>query len=295
VGPPGQASDGVTGVVVNPLGHIQVSWGPASPQGAPAVSYSVDRFNANGPLSTTCSLSAAGDSGDLGGALTWTDTNVQDQHRYRYVVYANNGYYCTPTASGEILTMRPPGKASGSMSLQPRDGQWDIQVGNDLDVASLSAAKFQYLVAGTGDWRDVAEGAFLTSMADSSVYGTPLTITFRGCRDASDTFCGEPSDAMTLTPVNSRAVFLSCVIGDVAAAGAPANAGDPIVSYLYSFNRGAGFGPYTADANVPEPIVPLIGTVDVRIKAVVDFGSGAPDHPGNPYLDPRFAEGACTP
>lgn len=295
VGPPGQTAGGVTGVVVNALGHIQVSWGASSPQGAPTVRYSVERFNQNGQLPTTCTLSSTGDSGDLGAALTWTDTNVQDQRRYRYVVYANNGYYCTPTASGEILTMRPPGKASGSMSLQPRDGQWDIQVGHDLDVASLNAAKFQYRITGSGDWLDVVEGAFLTSMADSSVYGTPLTITFRGCRDMSDAFCGEPSDPMTLTPVNSRATFLSCVIDDVAVADAPVNAGNPVVSFLYSFNRGAGWGPYTADATVPEPLVPLVSSVDVRIKAVVDFGSGAPEHPGNPYLDPRFAEGACTP
>ncbi len=296
VGPPTQVAGGVTGVVVNALGHIQVSWGAAGPQGAPWVHYSVARFNANSALPTTCSPSPASTSGDLGGALTWTDTTVQDQRLYRYVVYADNGYYCTPTASGEILTMRPPGKASGSISLQPRDGQWDIQVGNDLAVASLSAAKFQYNIAGTGDWRDVTGGAFLTSMADSSVYGTPLTITFRGCRDLSDLFCGEPSDPMTLTPVNARAIFLSCVIGDVATAGPPVNAGDPTVTYLYSFDNGgvAGFGAYSSSNVVPDPAIPLLTTVSVRIKAVVDFGAG-PDHPGNPYTDPNYVEGTCTP
>ena len=296
VGPPSQVAGGVTGVVANALGHITLSWGAAGPQGAPSVRYSVARFNANSVLPTTCSTSPSSLSGDLGGALTWTDTTVQDQRLYRYVVYADNGYYCTPTASGEILTMRPPGKASGSITLQPRNGQWDIQVGNDLAVASLDAAKFQYNIAGSGDWRDVAEGAFLTSMADSSVYGTALTITFRGCRDLSDTFCGEPSDAMTLTPVNARATFLSCVIGDVATAGPPVNAGDPTVSYLYSFDNGepTGFGPYTTSSDVPQHIVPLIGTVDVRIKAVVDFGTDT-GHPGNPYLDPNYVEGACTP
>ncbi len=295
VGPPGQAAGGVTAVVLNPLGHIQVSWGASSAQGAPSVRYSVARFDALDALPETCSVAVPGTSGDLGGAQTWTDTGVQDQHRYRYVVYADNGYYCTPTASGEILTMRPPGKASGSISLQSRDGgQWDIRVGNNLSVASLTAEKFQYRVNGAGEWRDVVAGAFITSMEDSSVYGTAMTITFRGCRDLSESFCGEPSDGMTRTPVNARAGILSCVIGELAVASPPENAGSPTVTYLYSFNRGFGFRQYTANAQVPEPIVPVVGQVQVRIKAIVDFGSGAPGHPGNPYTDPRFVEGTCT-
>src|SRR5690606_17488756 len=116
-----------------------------------------------------------------------------------------------------------------------------------------------------------------------------------GCRDLDGLFCGEASEGMTLTPVNSRAGILSCVIGEQAVASPPANAGDPTVTYLYSFNRGVGFGGYTTDATVPTPIVPVIGQVSLRVKAVVDFGSGAPAHPGNPYTDPGYIQGPCTP
>lgn len=295
VGPPSQVAGGVTGVVISPLGYIRVSWGASDPRGASGVRYSVGRFEANNTLPTTCQAPEPGSGSDVISGLTWTDTGVKDQHTYRYVVYADNGYYCTPTASGEIRTMRPPGKASGSISLQAHGGQWDIQVGNDLEVASLNAAKFQFSTNGTDNWQDVEEGQWLTSIADASVYGNPMTVTFRGCRDLQGLFCGEPSDGMTLTPVDARASILSCVIGEQAVANPPVNAGDPTVTYLYSFNRGVGFGAYTDDATVPTPIVPVLGQVNLRVKAVVDFGSGAPDHPGNPYTDPGYVEGPCTP
>jgi hypothetical protein len=227
--------------------------------------------------------------------LTWTDTSVQDQHSYRYVVYADNGYYCTPTASGEILTMRAPGKANGRIWLQPHDGQFDIQVRTGLSVASLSAAKFQYDVNGDGTWRDVTEGAFLTSVEDSSVYGNAVTIRFRGCRDLTDTFCGEPSNPVTRTPVNARASIVSCVIGAQVVSNPPVNANSPTVTYTYSFDRGIGFGGYGPDATVPGPIVPLIGQVSVRVKAVVTFGvGGPPEHSSQYYVDPGYTQMACT-
>jgi hypothetical protein len=294
VGPPSQATGGVVGVVINALGHIQVSWGASSPQGAPGVTYSVGRFDAAAEMPTTCQPPSPGSGGEAIPGLTWTDTSVADQHSYRYVVYSDNGYYCTPTASGEILTMRAPGKASGSIRLQPHGGQWDIQVGNDLAVASLTAAKFQYAINGTGNWTDVAEGDWLTSIADSSVYGYPITVNFRGCRDLAGQFCGEPSNDMIRTPVNARAGLLSCVVGEQAVASPPINATAPTVSYRYSFDRGLGFSAYSSDATVPSPIVPILEQTSVRIKAIIDFGSGAPDHPGNPYTDPGFVEGVCT-
>lgn len=295
VGPPSQTAGGVLGVVVNALGHIQVSWGASDPQGAPGVTYSVGRFNASAELPLECRPPNPGSKGETITGLSWTDTTVADKHSYRYVVYADNGYYCTPTASGEILTMRAPGKASGSIALAPHNGQWDIQVGADLGVASLTAAKFQYQTNGTEDWQDVVEGQWLTSVANSAVYGNPITVSFRGCRDDVGQFCGEASDGATLTPVNARASLLSCVIGEQVVASPPTNAGDPTVTYRYSFDRGIGFSAYSGDATVPDPIVPLIGQTSVRVKAVIDFGSGTPEHPGNPYTDPGFVEGVCTP
>ena len=288
VGPPSLTAGGVSGVVINPQGHIQVSWGDSSPNGAPGVSYTVGRFDADATMPTECRKPNPG-SGPGSFASGWIDDNVQDQHSYRYVVYANNNYYCTPTASGEILTMLPPGKASGSASLQPNDGQFDIQVGNDLTVASLSAAKFQYQLNGDGNWMDVVEGQWLTSSANLAIYGNPFTATFRGCRDLGEQFCGEPSDGTTLTPVNARSPqILSCVIGAQARANPPVNAGNPTVTFRYSFNPGIGFGDYSTDANVPSPDLGDLGTTLIRVKAVVNFA------PSPTYIDPGFIEGVCT-
>jgi hypothetical protein len=291
VGPPSQTAGGVTGAVINSLGHIRVSWGASDPNGAPAVTYTVGRFAADAEMPAACRPANPG-SGSSPVASGWTDTTVADRHSYRYVVYADNGYYCTPTASGEILTMRPPGKASGSIELEANGGQFDIRVGDDLSVASLTAAKFQYQVNGAGEWTDVVEGQWLTSIENSAVYGNPLTIVFRGCRDLSDSFCGPASDGMTLTPVNARASLVSCVVGEDVVANPPVNAGDPQVTFRYAFDRGLGFASYGSDAAVPQPY-PLLGPVRVRVKAVVDFGAGAPQHPGNPYTDPGYIEGTC--
>lgn len=298
VGPPGQADGGVTGVVYDTFGHIRVSWGPSSPQGAPGVTYTVGRFESTDTLPTTCLKASPGSGPRPFTETTWNDTHVQDQHTYRYVVYADNGYYCTPTASGEVLTMKAPGKASGTIWLQPRGGQYDIQVRNDLTVASLTAAKFQYQVNGDNNWRDVVEGQFLTSAEDASVYGNPLTIQFRGCRDQSDTFCGPPSNAITRTPLNTRGTIVSCVIGANVVAGPPVNGSNPAqypVTYLYSFNTGTGFGSYSSNSSVPSPTIPLIGQTTVRMKAVVDFGVGvSPEHPNRYFTDPEYAEATCT-
>ncbi|MBX3067753.1 MAG: tandem-95 repeat protein [Cryobacterium sp.] len=296
IGPPTTVTGGVTGVVVNSQGHIQLNWGASNPKGAPSVRYSVDRFLSTDPIPTTCAVPSPGITGDLGAALTWTDTTVADQQTYKYVVYADNGYYCTPTSSGEILTMRQPGKASGSISLQPRDsGQWDIRVGNDLSVATLTAAKYQFSIDGGATWADVANGDYLTSIANSSVYGNLQTVLFRGCRDVQGLFCGEASDPLTLTPVNARAIVLSCVIASDVTTDHPVNGGNPSYSYLYSFDNGTGYTAFGASATVPDPFIPGVSVVTVRVRATVDFGSGAPDHPGNPYDDPLYAQYVCTP
>lgn len=294
VGPPGQTAGGVTGVVVNALGHVRVSWGASDPRGAPGVTYTVGRFDAADVLPVTCQSPVPGSGPGGFPERSWTDDGVDDQHTYRYVVYADNGFYCTPTASGEVLTMRAPGKASGQIWLQPSGGQYDIQVRSGLTVAALTAAKFQFDIGGNGIWQDVAEGQFLTSAADLSVYGNAMTIRFRGCRDGSDIFCGEPSDAMTRTPLNTRASILSCVVGSNVVAGPPGNEGSLPVSYTYSFDTGAGFGSFGSDSVVPAPTVPLLTHTSVRVKAIVDFGVGLPEHPDQFFTDPGYAEAVCA-
>lgn len=294
VGPPTSAAGGVSGVVVNALGHVRVTWGASNPQGAPGVTYTVGRFAVSDPLPTLCQAPTPGSGMPSFAEKTWTDSEVADQQTYRYVVYADNGYYCTPTASGEVLTMRAPGKGVGQIWLQPNGGQYDIQVKDGLSVASLTAAKFQYDVNGNGIWQNVVGEQFLTSAADLSVYGNSLTIRFRGCRDMSDVFCGEPSDGMTRTPLNTRAKIVSCVVGENVVAAPPTNAGNLPVTYTYSFDKGLGFGSYDIDSTVPAPTVPLLTETVVRVKAIVDFGSGLPEHAHQLFTDPGYAEAVCT-
>jgi large repetitive protein len=295
VGPPGMAAGGVTGVVFNSSGHVRVTWGASSPQGAPSVTYTVGRFESTDVLPTTCQAPTPGSGTPGFAATTWDDTTVQDQHTYKYVVYADNGYYCTPTASGEVLTMRSPGKASGRVWLQPQGGQYDIQVRTGLSVASLTAAKYQFDVNGDNNWKDVVEGQFLTSAQDASVYGNALTIRFRGCRDLTDTFCGAPSNGVTRTPLNTRGTVVSCVVGAEVVPGPPVNAGDFPVTFTYAFNTGLGYGGYGPYNTVPSPAIPLIGHTSVRIKAVVDFGVGvSPEHNNRYFTDPEYAEATCT-
>ncbi|MEO7349021.1 MAG: Ig-like domain-containing protein [Terrimesophilobacter sp.] len=294
VGPPLQAAGGVTGVAINALGHVRVTWGASDPQGAPTVVYSVGRFESTDVLPTSCQAAIPGSGPITFPETTWTDTHVSDFHTYRYVVYANNGYYCTPTSSGDVLTMRAPGKASGEIWLQPNGGQFDIQVRATLSVASLTAAKYQYDVNGDALWRDVAGGQFVTSAADLSVYGNAVELRFRGCRDLSDAFCGEPSDGMTRTPLNTRASILSCVVGENVVPGQPVNAGSLPTSYLYAFDTGLGFGGFDTNSVVPAPDIPGLTTTKVRVKAVVDFGSGVPEHLSQFFTDPGYAESTCT-
>ncbi len=294
VGVPGPVAGGVTGVVINTRGDVRVTWGASDPQGAPGITYTVGRFDAAAVLPTKCQAPTPGSGSPGFVGTTWTDTGVADQHTYRYVVYANNGYYCTPTASGEVLTMRPPGKAIGEIWLQPNGGQYDVRVRDTLSVDSLTTAKFQYDVNGNNIWTDVVGDQFLTSAADQSVYGNALTIRFRGCRDLSEAFCGEPSDSMTRTPLNTRASVVSCVVNANVVSGPPVNAGGLPVTYTYSFDVGMGFEAYTTDSMVPVPTAPLLAPTMVRVKATVDFGSGLPEHVDQLFTDPEFAESVCT-
>jgi hypothetical protein len=66
------------------------------------------------------------------------------------------------------------------------------------------------------------------------------------------------------------------------------------VSYTYSFDTGAGFGSFGSDSVVPAPTVPLLTHTSVRVKAIVDFGVGLPEHPDQFFTDPGYAEAVCA-
>lgn len=282
VGPPGPVAGGVSGVVINPQGHVQVSWGASSPNGSPAgVSYSVGRFDEAEAIPTTCQPPTPGSGGDV--ASPWVDTAVADQATYRYVVYADNDFYCTVNVSGPVRTMQPPGQASGSTTIEFNDGTFDIRVGSDLAVATLTAEKFQVSVNG-GSFTDVTPGQWLVNPA---LYGGDVSIEYRGCRDSSDQFCGDPSPTATVRPANARVTsMLSCVVGQQAMASPPPNPGGaPTISFLFSFHDGGDaseWSAFSSDATVPPPAPPIDpddpeeppAVVHVRVKAVVDFNDG---------------------
>jgi hypothetical protein len=197
--------------------------------------------------------------------------------------------------SATAISLTSPGKASGSASIQDHagSGQFDIQAGPSFSVASGTATKYQYRLNGTnGTWADVAAGQWLTSAADTSVYGTTVTVEYRGCRDASDGYCGLPSTAISLVPVNTRAAINSCVIGAVPSSTTPVNAGTPVVRWLYSYNDGgllSAWSPFAENAQAPQPSALGSGTTSVRVKALVEIG------PSPYYTDPGYGEGTCTP
>ena len=158
-------------------------------------------------------------------------------------------------------------------------------------MASGTATRYQYRLNG-GSWADVSAGAWLTSAADTSVYGTTVVVEYRGCRDAGNGYCGPPSAAISLVPVNTRAAINSCVIGSVHSSTTPVNAGTPVVRWLYSYNDGglaAPWSPFAENAQAPQPSALGSGTTSVRVKALVEIG------PSPYYTDPGYGEGTCTP
>jgi large repetitive protein len=250
----------------------------------------VGRFDVGAAAPAVCQSPAPGSVVPLGNK--WTDTSVADGGNYFYVVYADNGYFCTPTASGTVVTKVTPGKATGSIEVLAHDtenvssGQYDVQIS---DLATIGHGYpdtvFQYQL-GSGPWVTVVDGDWITSMADSSVYGNPITVTLRACRDAVGGFCGESSVPTTVTPVNARAGITSCAAGQKTVPSAPKNPGartTPVVTYTYLYEDALGIWVDTGDDVAP------IGTQAVRVKATVQIG------PAPYYTDPAYGEGPCTP
>ncbi|HEU4807062.1 MAG TPA: Ig-like domain-containing protein [Homoserinimonas sp.] len=293
VGPPSTVA-GLAAIVHDSSGSIRVEWSPASWNGAATGSYSIGRISASASPPNRCDgtgLSHGANPASSG----WVDTDVNDGGQYIYIVYANNGYYCTPTVSGAVESKRPPGQASGSVSVQPNadSGQFDLQAGTDLS-ATGTHARFQYQLNG-GVWRDVVEGQWLTSFADQSVYGNPQTVSYRACREVTnEDYCGAPSSGVTLTPVNTRATLVSCTVGSLPTSTVPTNAAGATITLWYAYSRGlAGihsdgtFSAYSQSGVAPPPN-PGTDQTAVRVKAKVQYGTGTE------YFDPGYHQGLCT-
>jgi hypothetical protein len=153
--------------------------------------------------------------------------------------------------------------------------------------------KYQYRL-NSGAWADVPAGQWLTSAADASVYGTSVTVEFRGCRDASDSYCGPASTATTLMPINTRATILGCQAGGAVAISPPGNnAAAVTVSYKVKYNRpvlGADNWDLAWTAYSSSDTAPANAS-EVEVQATVTVTAN-----GNDYTDPGFGGPfACTP
>lgn len=270
-------------VLADGSGDIVVTWTPSSPNGAGGVTYSVGRVAAGASVPSTC-VTGPGKPAQRSPdsvASGWADTATVDGAQYRYIVYADNGYYCTPTASGPVEAKQPPGAASASVSVEARDttGRFDLRV-SGLTVTTGTAVRYEASLGG-GAWTPVTNGAWVTSGADASVYGVPQQVRVRGCRDTGADFCGPASEPMQATPVNTRVTaIVSCVPDALPEAAAPINAGAPdAVTYAFSYDTMPN-GSFTAFSYTALEPVPSDAT-QVRVRATVTVGSEV-------YTDPHY-------
>jgi hypothetical protein len=285
IGPPRPSAQQPT-AVNQPDGRIVVRWDAFDPNGARSVDYSVRRV-VGSAADPTCTPQATA----TGVTSPWTDTATADGQTYSYVVYADNGSYCTAVSTGPAISKSPPGAASGTAAVEANSGgKFDVRAKGPLGVASGVAERFEYRLNG-GTWSPVVPEQWLTSAADSSVYGTAVTVQYRGCRDETTIYCGPPSAATVLTPVDTRVVSASCVKDGVLplAVDAPANAGSPASSYQVAYLRAVDPDsptwdePYVAYTDDPVPSE----AIGVRVRATVTLG-------GDTYTDPGYGEFPCS-
>jgi hypothetical protein len=282
VGPPGSPSPAPSAAVANTNGDIRVNWGASDPNGGGTVTFTVGRVESGNAVPTTCAAAADARVSPAGVASGWVDGDTRDGRNYVYVVSADNGLFCRVFASGQVEAKRPPGEANGSVSLAYSDsGQYDIFANSDLDASGI-VAKYQYRLSTDGTWRDLPSSRQLTSLADSSVYGRSVTVTFRACRDDSTTFCGDPGDgADPVTPVNTRVPSTTCIPGDNPLITAPRSGGNVDYQFRVAYRIGSswsGYDEYSAGDDVPS------NAVAVRVKARVT---------GTEYEDRGYGEFTC--
>lgn len=285
VGPPSQVG-GLAAVVHDNAGRIRVEWAPPSWNGAPSGTYSIGRVNAGDSVPTTCDGTGLG-NGTSSASSGWVDNSVSDGGQYVYIVYADNGLYCTPTVSGAVESKRLPGQASGSVGVaHSANGYFDVMI-NSLAVASGTAVRYEYTLNGGGSWQPATVGAFVTSPANSQVYGSTVNVQVRGCRDASANYCGGASPVYSAVPVATRATVVSCVWNAEPVFSLPQNPGsnNETVSHQLSYQSlGAlwsNFETPAAGATVPA------GATGIRIKATVAID-------GSSRTDPLYHEAECT-
>ncbi len=280
VGPP-TPPDPAPQATSNTAGAITVTWGASGPNGGGTISYSVARVDGSASPADCSTVSPI----DTGVTSPWTDTTSVDGQTYTYFIYSSNGSYCTATSTGPTISLVAPGPANGTASIVARGttGQFDIRAG--AISASGTVFKYQYLLTSDGTWRDVPSDGWLTSLgAPGASYGVAIDVTFRGCRNDSDAYCGDPSGAVTLTPVNARVTNAVCDATNNAAPliTPPDNSGVVTATYTVSYNTPFLFIDNWSSFGSDADPVPGNAT-EMRVKATV-----------NGYEDPGYGQFTCT-
>jgi hypothetical protein len=282
----------VTAAQFDAQGDIKIAHTASDPAGAGSVTYTVGRANGADAAAQACSPTSKP------GAITVTsdgvDTSAQDGQSYTYFVYADNGLFCSTSKSNSVQSLQAPGKVTTAGALQLAvngavdSGDYDVQVAR-LQVASGTAVVYQVSTDGGSTWNPAKEGQFLTSNADSSVYGNPQGFWFRGCRDSQATICGARSDAVSATPIATRPRIVLCQPGQPLQINDPSNAGITPDGYTVEFfetdllGSGGWTGgdpdgtAYSTTSTVPD------NATQVRIKGTVQG-----------HQDPGYATATCT-
>jgi hypothetical protein len=287
VGVPIAPADAPT-AVNQPDGRIVVSWGAFDRNGGDDVRYSVRRA-----AGTSAGASCAPAPTAAGVTSPWTDSATTDGESYTYVVYADNGGYCTAVSTGTAVSKSPPGPASGAVVVEQNgaSGKFDVRAAGPFAVESGVAERFEYRLGG-GSWAPVERDQWLTSAADTSVYGTTVTVEYRGCRDESQTYCGPPSAAVSATPVDTRVAGASCLKDGVLplALVGPGNSGAAAsvrfeVAYLRELAPGVLAWDDVFSPRTDDPVPSEASRVRVKVALTVR---------GDSFIDPSYGEFPCT-
>jgi hypothetical protein len=263
-------------------GDIEITWGASSPNGGGPVSYDLARVaGSDTPVDCASAVALA-----TSVSSPYVDTSAAEGGTFTYFIYASNGSYCTAAGTGPVVSLEAPGATSGSASIAQHDmtGQFDIFAG--ALSASGTVVKYQYLLSSDGTWRDLPVDNWVTSLgAPGSTYAQAIDVSFRACRNDTDSYCGPASAVTTLVPVNARVSSALCIAssGTAPTIDQPLNAGAVTASYEVAYNQPillvdnwSSFGP----ASDPVPG----DATEMRVKATV-----------NGYTDPAFGQFTCTP
>ena len=232
--PPGVT---VAAAVVDPgQGWIGLTRTESSPRGGQPVTWSYGRA-AVGTPTPSCTVGQ-----DVPYAITLTpdlvDRSAEDGGQYTYFAYAQNGYFCSTSASGPVQSLKAPGAPTFELSVE-QDGasdRYDLRA-TRLRATSGTAVRYEFALDG-GAWTAVPDSGRLTG-TDASAYNRAVDVVLRGCRDETSRFCGPASDPVRATPVLAgfpSAAFAGDLLGGTWSFTGPTGSG--LVSREYRCGSG---------------------------------------------------------